>query len=168
MRITRSARTSRMDAHERFKRDAQPQASRRRELDPEQQSLAAHFLDHLVFRQRLCQTLAQHCGPWHWRASPRLSDSSTSSVASAGAHGQAVLAEGRCVDDRPAQRSVHRIVDRVAHQYRAHRNQSAAQGLGQHHHVGIDAITMRRQKTSGAIHARLHFVQHQQRSVASA
>src|SRR5580693_533959 len=43
--------------------------------------------------------------------------------------------------------------------------QSAAQTLGQCHHVGGDAVVLVREKGAGAAHCRLHFVEHQQGAV---
>ena len=85
-----------------------------------------------------------------------------------GAHGEAVLAEGGGVNDGAFEGAEDGVADGLAHEHRAHRNQTAGERLGENHHVGFDLKVVGGEKRSGAVHAGLHFVQHEERAVAPA
>ena len=62
---------------------------------------------------------------------------------------------------------LHHVRGLLADQHRADR-EAAAQRLGQRHHVGRDAVGVRGEQMTGAAHAALDFVEHQQRAMAIA
>ena len=85
-----------------------------------------------------------------------------------GAHGERVLPEGGGVNHGALEGAEDGVADGLAHQHRAHRDQSAGERLGQNHHIGLDLKVVRGQERSGAVHAGLHFVQNEESAVAAA
>jgi hypothetical protein len=68
------------------------------------------------------------------------------------------------MDDGSPERRIDGVVDLVGHEDGAHGHQSAAERLGQDHDVGLHIEMVRRQESSGAIHAGLHFIKDEERA----
>src|SRR5713101_252065 len=84
------------------------------------------------------------------------------------AAGERVAAEGAIVDLGPQVAAVRAVPQTVAHDRGADRQQAAAQRLGQHEDVGLDAGVLVGEEPAGPAHAGLHLVEDQKRAVAPA
>src|SRR5690349_7890486 len=69
--------------------------------------------------------------------------------------------------DGAVERVVDRVVDRAGHQQRSARDQSSAKRLGECDHVRLNTEMMGREKAAGPVHAGLHFIQYEERTVAT-
>ena len=72
------------------------------------------------------------------------------------------------MNDGAFERAVDGIADGLAHEHRAHGDQTAGERLGENYHVGLDVKVMGGEKRAAAVHAGLHFVQHEESAVAPA
>jgi len=72
------------------------------------------------------------------------------------------------VNNRSFQRGIHGSVDAVRHQHRADWHESPSEGLGQHHHVGLQLELVRHQKSSCAEHSGLHLINNEEGAVFAA
>jgi len=83
----------------------------------------------------------------------------------AGAHGEAVFAEGGGVDDGFFEGAVDGFVDVVAHEDGGDGDEASAEGFGEDDHVGLHVVVMGGDEGAGAADAGLNFVKNEQGAV---
>ena len=149
-----------MNAAEGLERQAQAHVLRRLKLDAREHARAAHRFHHLVRRQRFRKAAAQFVAQGFGALAEPLLLQHVEGC-QAGAHRQAVLAERRGVHEGAAQRAEDRVRNRLGHEHRTYRHEAAGERFGEHHDIRLHAVAVRRQERAGAVHARLHFVEHQ-------
>ena len=66
------------------------------------------------------------------------------------------------------QRIVRGFVHAIRHEHGAAWNQDAAEPFGEDDDIGFDLVVMRGEEAACAVHAGLHFIEHEQRAVAGA
>src|SRR6267154_4034283 len=112
------------------------------------------------------RSLARTVSPRYKARAPRSSFSRTSRVASPAR--MEVFTEGRGVHDGALQRRVDGVINFVGDQHGADRHQAAADRFRQDHDIGPQTKLVRCQKSPGAKHARLHFIDHKKCAGAAA